>query len=188
LATERSSLPGDPAAELWRFSLAVYGRPGVASACLALQDGPGLDVNLLLFCCWAGLRGHRLSGRELGAAAAVADPWQREIVAPLRAIRRRLKQAPGLEPAVSAAVYARAKALELAAEEAEQRLLAASVPFAPREAGDADQAACAAANLKLYAAAAAAAAGAAAELAALLAGCFGLSPVTHPPPEARPTH
>jgi uncharacterized protein (TIGR02444 family) len=186
LATERAALPGDAAAELWRFSLAVYARPGVAQACLALQDRAGLDVNLLLFCCWAGLRGHRLSPAELDEAAAAAGPWQREIVAPLRAIRRRLKQATGLERRAGEALYAQAKALELAAEEAEQRLLAAAVPVAPREAGDADQAACAAANLRLYAGDAAA--GTAAELAALLAGCFGLAPVTPPSPAARPAH
>jgi uncharacterized protein (TIGR02444 family) len=186
LATERRDGLGDPAAELWRFSLAVYGRPGVAAACLALQDGPGLDVNLLLFCCWAGLRGHRLAAEELEAAAAVSSPWQRDIVAPLRAIRRRLKQAPGLDPAECAALYEQAKALELAAEEAEQRLLAAAVPFAARESSDADQAACAAANLRLYAGPAGAEAAGA--LAALLAGCFGLAPINLPSPTARPAH
>ena len=150
MATEHWEGLGDPAAELWRFSLAVYGRPGVAAACLALQDGPGLDVNLLLFCCWAGLRGHRLAAEELEAATAVSAPWQRDIVAPLRAIRRRLKQAPGLDPAACAALYDQAKALELAAEEAEQRLLATAVPFAAREVDDARQADDTVANLKLY--------------------------------------
>ncbi|MFO1061904.1 MAG: TIGR02444 family protein [Dongiaceae bacterium] len=186
MATERPTRAGDPAAELWRFTLAVYGRPGVSAACLALQDEAGLDVNLLLFCCWAGLRGHRFSRAELDDAAAAAGPWQQEILAPLRAIRRKLKHAPGLELEAGAALYAQAKALELAAEEAEQQLLAAAVPFAAREAGDADQAACAAANLRLYAGAAAA--GHAAALAALLAGCFGLAPVTLPSAVAHPTH
>ena len=33
----------------WRFSLRFYSRPGVASACLALQDEAGADVNVMLF-------------------------------------------------------------------------------------------------------------------------------------------
>ncbi|HEY9550471.1 MAG TPA: TIGR02444 family protein, partial [Kiloniellaceae bacterium] len=44
----------------WQFSGAVYARRGVAEACLALQQRHGLDVNLLLFCAWAGSNGRRL--------------------------------------------------------------------------------------------------------------------------------
>ena len=43
-----------PPTPFWDFSLAVYGRPGVAPACLALQQRHGADVNLLLFCAWFG--------------------------------------------------------------------------------------------------------------------------------------
>jgi uncharacterized protein (TIGR02444 family) len=34
--------------ELWQFSEQHYARPGVAAACLALQDEHGANVNLLL--------------------------------------------------------------------------------------------------------------------------------------------
>src|SRR5262244_106072 len=74
----------DAATEFWRFSLTVYARPGVTSSCLALQDRFGLDVNLLLFCCWAAARGHRLDPAELAAAEAASVAWQRDIVTPLR--------------------------------------------------------------------------------------------------------
>jgi uncharacterized protein (TIGR02444 family) len=163
----------DEAAELWRFSLAVYGRPGVAPACLALQDSLGLDVNLLLFCCWAGVRGHRLSPAEIAAASAAASPWQREIVEPLRRIRRQLKTPGALAPADAATLYDQAKQLELAAEEAEQRLLAAAVRLVPQEVDDDRQAADAAANLQLYLGLADRAAdeAAARALAAVAAGC-----------------
>ena len=140
----------DAAAEFWRFSLAVYARPGVAPSCLALQDRLGLDVNLLLFCCWAAARGHRLGPPELAAARAASEPWQREIVEPLRRIRRQLAQPTALDPGDAAILYDQAQQLELAAEEAEQRLLAAAVPFAPREVDDAQQADATAANLQLY--------------------------------------
>ena len=56
----------------WAFSLDVYGRPGVAPACLALQDRHGLDVNLLLFCCWAASQGVTLDQRTLAAAEEAA--------------------------------------------------------------------------------------------------------------------
>ena len=36
----------------WRFSLKFYGQSGVSDACIALQDGCGIDVNLLLFLFW----------------------------------------------------------------------------------------------------------------------------------------
>jgi uncharacterized protein (TIGR02444 family) len=140
----------DAAAEFWRFSLTVYARPGVAASCLALQDRLGLDVNLLLFCCWAAARGHRLEPAEIAAAEAASGAWQRDIVTPLRGIRRQLAQPTALDPADAAALYAKAKQLELAAEEAEQRLLATAVPFAPCEVDDARQADDTVANLKLY--------------------------------------
>ena len=54
----------------WRFSLATYRKPGVADACLALQDGCGVDVNVLLFVTWLGTQGRRL---DADATRAVAD-------------------------------------------------------------------------------------------------------------------
>ena len=176
----------DAPAEFWQFSLALYGRPGVAAACLALQDRCGLDVNLLLFCCWAGARGHRLAEAELRAALAAVEPWQREVVRPLRQIRRRLKNPPSLDPAEAARLYRLAKELELAAEEAEQRLLAAAVPIGSRAVGGTERAGGAAANLRLYLRLSGTEpASAAVELASVLVGCsavFGLREAAVPPP------
>src|SRR5258707_404043 len=80
----------------WSFSLQVYGKPGVAEACIALQDGLGLDVNLLLYCCWHGRAHRKLDEAGLRRAMAAVEGWQREVVQPLRAVRRRLK--PGVPP------------------------------------------------------------------------------------------
>ncbi|MGH6960545.1 MAG: TIGR02444 family protein, partial [Dongiaceae bacterium] len=81
----------------WDFSLALYGKPGATPALLGLQDRVGLDVNLLLYACWAGSQGRVLSAADLAAVEAAAAPWQAEIVRPLRALRRRLKGGfPGL--------------------------------------------------------------------------------------------
>jgi len=55
----------------WRFSLRFYSRPGVAAACLALQDEAGADVNLMLFLLFLAKTTHRpiskLALSDLGA-------------------------------------------------------------------------------------------------------------------------
>src|ERR1700741_5560895 len=85
----------------WNFSLQLYGRPGVGPACIALQDGLGLDVNLLLYCCWHGRENRALSEKDIHRAIAASEGWQREVVQPLRAVRRRLKA--GVAPVSAAA-------------------------------------------------------------------------------------
>lgn len=103
----------------WRFSLRLYSAPRVAASCIALQDRLGVDVNLLLFCCWLGSRGRRLSAKELRAATRGVDSWQREVVQPLRRARRAIgKKEPRLER-----LRRRVAAAELAAERREQAML-----------------------------------------------------------------
>jgi uncharacterized protein (TIGR02444 family) len=84
-------MSGSAPSAFWTFSLALYGKPGVAAALIGLQDRLGLDVNMLLFCCWAAIDDRRLTAADLAAVEAVAEPWQAEVVRPLRALRRRLK-------------------------------------------------------------------------------------------------
>jgi len=103
----------------WDFSLSVYGHADVAAACLALQDRHGADVNLVLFCLWSGSRGHVVTDAELTHLMAITRPWQQDVIAPLRAVRRHLK---AIEPAPEQ-LCACVKAAELAAEEAEQQML-----------------------------------------------------------------
>jgi uncharacterized protein (TIGR02444 family) len=74
----------------WTYSLRLYGRPGVSPACIALQDSAGIDVNLLLFCLWAGHRRIALAPSALGGALAVSKEW-RIVMQPLRQARRALK-------------------------------------------------------------------------------------------------
>ena len=110
---------GQGANPFWDFSLDVYGRDGVAAACLALQDRHGIDVNLVLFCLWAGRYGHGVTTAELTRLMAVTRSWQQDVIAPLRAVRRHLKTAKQAAGRLSD----RVKAVELMAEEAEQRML-----------------------------------------------------------------
>jgi len=121
-------MSGDPGQDFWDYSLTVYGREGVASACLALQDRHDLDVNLLLFCGWAGAQGVSLEAAELAALNDLLRPWRESAVEPLRDVRRWLK-GQSLAPAASAdALRERILAEEIRAEEIAQRVMAARLP------------------------------------------------------------
>ncbi|MEP5764118.1 MAG: TIGR02444 family protein [Halieaceae bacterium] len=102
-----------PAANpFWDFSLDTYARPGVAAACLALQDQHGVDVNVLLYACFAAGRGVTLAKADLDAMDAVIEEWRCEVVKPLRMLRRRLPEATPLRDLVQQA--------ELSAEQEQQ--------------------------------------------------------------------
>ena len=65
-----------PSGEFWDFSVTLYGRPGVAPACLELQERRGLDVNVLMFCLWLAQSGRGPAAREhLDGAFSAAAPW-----------------------------------------------------------------------------------------------------------------
>lgn len=116
-----SAAPLSPAPDFWSFSLDFYARPGVAEACLELQDRHGLDVNLVLYCCW---RGDILTQAQIEAAIDLTAPWRAEIVQPLRVLRRRLK--PGFPPFPEAGTLALRKRIadaELEAESLQQQAL-----------------------------------------------------------------
>jgi uncharacterized protein (TIGR02444 family) len=138
----------DAAAAFWRFSLAIYTRPGVAPACLVLQDQHGRDVNVMLFGCWLGASGRgRLDRAALEAADQAVAGWRRDVVENFRAARRAIKVAALSD---SDGVYAKAKAVELEAERLLQRQL---VEHAPAEHGSLPierRLADALANLALY--------------------------------------
>ena len=142
---------GWPDCPVWTWSVGVYGRDGVAAACLELQDRHGLDVNLLLLACWLAAHGRALDGETLARARAATGRWQAEVVRPLRAARRALKAqlaapAPGEiahggeRGALAAGLRRRLAALELDAEHLEQLgLAAAAAAVIGRAAGDAAQ-------------------------------------------------
>lgn len=77
--------------DFWRFSLAVYGHREVAEECIALQQAIGLDVNLLLFCAWAGAGTLALSRNDIEAASKCVAGWQEHVVRPLRSVRQNMK-------------------------------------------------------------------------------------------------
>lgn len=136
--------PERPSGAFWRFSLEFYRRPGVAACCLDLQDRFGRDINLLLYACWVGVSGRgRLGLADLAAAEAMVASWRRDVVEPLRRVRRLVKDEPD-----SAELYQSLQAAELKAEHYAQDRLETRVP--PAAASGADRLGDAEANLLLY--------------------------------------
>jgi uncharacterized protein (TIGR02444 family) len=141
----------------WDYAVELYRRPGVEGACLELQARHGLDVNVVLLCCWLASRGAAADQRKLGRIAAAAKSWQSAFVLPLRAVRGRLKadladprpdSIPARWPELASGLRGRVLALEIEGERLEQLLLAALVSdLAPTAAPGV---ALASANLRCY--------------------------------------
>ena len=122
-------------AECWAFALAVYARPGVAEACLTLQNEAGVDVMLLLTTTFAAVK-HRvlLTPDEIRALDETCRLWREQIVWPLRTIRTELKTGPQPAPSEATEQFrSQVKALELAAEKLENQLLVECLPRRPPE-------------------------------------------------------
>lgn len=104
----------------WQFSLALYRSEQVQALCLELQDNHGADVNLLLWATWLETREQALSYEALLQAVELRRDWEREVVHPLRAIRRKLKQGHTWKQADVEPTRQAIKAVELQAEQLEQ--------------------------------------------------------------------
>jgi uncharacterized protein (TIGR02444 family) len=146
-----------PANPFWEYSAALYRHPEVEAACLELQRRHGLDVNLVLLCCWQGSLGGALDVGSLRAAQEAVASWQAEVVRPLRALRQRLKvrlaePEPGsiaaLWPGLAGTLRSRALALEIDGERLAQ--LALTRALAGRPGGAPPGVALAGANLRHY--------------------------------------
>ena len=108
----------------WQFSVKFYAVPGVAPACIALQDLAGVDVNLLFFLLWNAALGRTLSGPEVKELDHMVGVWRNTAVIPLREIRRALKSPQMiLAPDVTAVFRNRIKAAELEAERLQQEAM-----------------------------------------------------------------
>jgi uncharacterized protein (TIGR02444 family) len=124
----------------WVFALRLYARPEVAKALLLLQDRAGADVCVMLFALFIA-RTQRAVVDDADIAdldAAIAD-WRREVIWPLRSLRRRLRRGPSPAPAAAThALLQRIKAAEIDAEQIELGVLAQRFYGRPRATGAAD--------------------------------------------------
>jgi len=137
--------------DFWNYSLKLYGVAAVADACLSLQDRAQADVNILLFCCWQGSLGHALTTRSLRQAIESVAVWQRQVILPLRRVRRVVKAEIAAIPLHrQQQLRRRVAAAELDAEYLEQLMLAQCVADIPRAVAKDTPAAVIAGNLRRY--------------------------------------
>ncbi|MDP6951349.1 MAG: TIGR02444 family protein [Alphaproteobacteria bacterium] len=124
MTASRDTLPWEETA-FWDFSLTVYERKALVTACHELQDKHDADVNMLLFCCWIGASGRgALASDDFAHLSEAVSLWQREVVTPLRAARRRLKQPPhALAGQAARSLRDTVAAAELESERLEQMAL-----------------------------------------------------------------
>ena len=119
----------------WDFSVSTYRKPGVTDACLALQDRHGLDVNVLLFCCWFGRTRGVVDEPLWDRVLAFSEAWAGNVVRPLRAVRTWMKHTGCTQPGVSndACMGLRedVKRIELKAEQLQERALEELTSDAP---------------------------------------------------------
>lgn len=162
-------------ADLWNFAVQLYGRPGVAEACVDLQDRCGLDVDLLLFAVWCAVVGPgQLDVSAFRECIAVTDAWREGLLKPLRALRRHSSGAFDPIPEASTqAIAGQLQAVELAAERVELELLESWAASRGTSRPAAEPQAAAASNLVAYLAAAGVETGtAAAAMRLVLAAAF----------------
>jgi len=112
---------------LWDFSVRTYRSSGVSDACLSLQNDFGADVNMLLFCCWAGARNEQFEGDLFDRVSEFSRDWADGVVIPLRSARTWMKTAGGAARTVPTDTYEelreKIKAVELLSEKTQLRVL-----------------------------------------------------------------
>jgi len=108
----------------WRFSIKFYAVPGVAPACIELQDKAKVDVNVLFFLLWYATLGRALNAAEVTELEHSVGPWRDMTVVPIRNVRRALKAPPAImAPEAAEGFRTRIKAVELEAERLQQEAL-----------------------------------------------------------------
>ena len=70
----------------WDYSIRTYEK--LKSTFIFLQDHAGLDINLLLFCCWVGQAGRVLSDKQIILLCEKVLPVRDNLINPLRKARK----------------------------------------------------------------------------------------------------
>ena len=121
-----SDVPNPPVSKspFWRFSVKFYAVPGVAQACIDLQDQARVDVNILFFLLWSATQKRALSAADVAEVERNIGGWREMTVVPIRSVRRALKLPPPvMAPEAAEGFRTRIKAVELEAERLQQEAL-----------------------------------------------------------------
>jgi uncharacterized protein (TIGR02444 family) len=112
----------------WNYALQMYGRPGVAEACLQLQSFCDVDVVVMLHAMYAfGVLRIRLDATTIAAADASVCAWREQVIRPLRVLRTSLQA--GFAGLPSSAVESARQRIKSAELDAEAAAFAALAPF-----------------------------------------------------------
>jgi uncharacterized protein (TIGR02444 family) len=108
----------------WQFSVKFYAVPGVAPACIELQDHAKVDVNVLFFLLWNATQKRALDNAEVAELDRLIGAWRNAAVIPLRDVRRALRSPPPvMAREVAEGFRTRIKQVELEAERLQQEAL-----------------------------------------------------------------
>jgi len=120
-----------PESLFWNYSCQLFQIADVADTCLQIQNSLDADVNLLLFCCWAGDNHHPLNKLDIDKLIQASEPWQTAIIKPLRDARRLMKNQIIAMPAnLHKQTIANLSEMELNAEHMAQLDLEKTIEFA----------------------------------------------------------
>ena len=119
----------------WDFSIRTYRSDGVPEACLHLQDERGVDVNMLLFCCWFGLTRGQQQAESFQQVLGFSDNWAQQVVRPLRKVRTWMKldgcHHPRMDTESCMDFREKVKGIELSAEKMQQHVLESIIASIP---------------------------------------------------------
>lgn len=114
--------------EFWTFSCELYQRPQVKSALLSLQRYAGVNVNILLFCAWAGVSGlQQVRMSQLRRLVQDSYAWHDQVVLSLRRLRQVVRKSE-----TKSVLYDEVCAHALLAERMEQGMLLVHMPLFKR--------------------------------------------------------
>lgn len=111
----------------WDYSVQIYSKSGVADVLLSLQEQYGVDVNMLLFCCWVGLTRGTFTDELFDTAYEFSYSWREHAVNPLRHARTWMKetgcQSTAIDREECMSVREKVKSVELRVEKLQQETL-----------------------------------------------------------------
>ncbi|UTW55808.1 TIGR02444 family protein [Kordiimonas sp. SCSIO 12610] len=77
--------------EFWEFSVRLYAKPNVATACLDAQNNFNADVNILLLTAWLRCKNLSITQEGWGKLIETSTDWQNNILKPIRTRRMEAK-------------------------------------------------------------------------------------------------
>ena len=140
-----------PDSSFWNYSCQLFQIREVADGCLQLQNQFNADVNILLYCCWAGDNRIQLDNVDVQKLVKSSEPWQTAIIKPLRDARKIMKNQIIAMPAhLHTQTIINLSEMEINAEHMAQLNLEKTIDFENRKACDGSIINTSARNLLLY--------------------------------------